>query len=144
MYIDDGVIFACSRTWTEIETTMRDGYKACIEWLEKSGLSAEPSKTELLFFKKRREREEPPMHIYLPDPALNADYKVPAAATLRYLGFFFDSKLTWTHHVDIVCNRAHASLKALQLLGNSVQGLDQAKWRLAYNAICLPVLTYSG
>jgi len=53
MYIDDGVIFACGRTWTEIETTMCDGYKVCIEWLEKSGLSAELSKTELLFFKKR-------------------------------------------------------------------------------------------
>jgi hypothetical protein len=42
----------------------------------------------------------------------------------------------------VVCNRARASLKALQLLGNSVRGLDQANWRLAYNAICLPVLTY--
>src|SRR5258708_38588728 len=41
-----------------------------------------------------------------------------------------------------MCNRARASIKALQLLGNSVRGLDQGRWRLAYNAICLPVLTY--
>jgi hypothetical protein len=41
-----------------------------------------------------------------------------------------------------MCNRTRASLKALQLLGNSVRGLDQARWRLAYNAICLPVLMY--
>ena len=41
-----------------------------------------------------------------------------------------------------MCNRARATLKALQILGNSVRGLDQARWRLAYNAICLPVLTY--
>jgi hypothetical protein len=41
-----------------------------------------------------------------------------------------------------MCNRACASIKALQLLGNSVCGLDHARWRLAYNAICLPVLTY--
>src|SRR5258708_29304779 len=33
-------------------------------------------------------------------------------------------------------------MKALQLLGNSIHGLDFAQWRLAYNAICLPVLTY--
>ena len=63
-------------------------------------------------------------------------------ATLRYLGFFFNSHLTWSHHVEIMCNRARASIKALQLLGNSVRGLDQGQWRLAYNAICLPVLTY--
>jgi hypothetical protein len=58
------------------------------------------------------------------------------------LGFFFDAHLNWTHHVDIMWNRAHASIKALQLLSNSVHGLNHARWRLAYNAICLPVLTY--
>jgi hypothetical protein len=41
-----------------------------------------------------------------------------------------------------MCNRARASLKALQLLGNLVRGLKQAKWCLAYNATCLPILTY--
>ena len=41
-----------------------------------------------------------------------------------------------------MCNRTRASIKALQLLGNSVHGLDHASWHLAYNAICLLVLTY--
>ena len=85
---------------------------------------------------------DPPNYIYLPLPSHNTYYKVPAANTLRYLGFFFDARLSWTHHVNVMCNRARATLKALQLLGNSVRGLDQARWRLAYNAICLPVLTY--
>jgi hypothetical protein len=61
---------------------------------------------------------------------------------LRYLGFFFDTKLTWGLHTDIMCNRTRAMIKMLQLLGNSIRGLDQARWKLAYNAICLPVLTY--
>src|SRR5229473_2583472 len=63
-------------------------------------------------------------------------------ATLRYLSFFFDSQLTWSCHMEIMCNRARASIKALQLLRNSVRGLDQDQWQLAYNTICLPVLTY--
>lgn len=44
-----------------------------------------------------------------------------------------------------MCNRARVTIKALQLLGNSVRGLDHMRhtwWKLAYNAICLPVLTY--
>ena len=32
----------------------------------------------------------------------------------------------------------------MKLLGNSVRGLDHGSWRLAYNAICLPVLTYGS
>jgi hypothetical protein len=34
------------------------------------------------------------------------------------------------------------TIKALRLLGNSVRGLNHAKWRLAYNVVCLPVLMY--
>ena len=142
MYIDDGAIFACGDNWTKIEDTMRQGYSTCLNWLMRAGLNAEPDKTELIFFRKPRDRVEPPNYIHLPLPSHNTYYRVPTKNTLRYLGFFFDIKLSWSHHVTVMCNRARGTLKALQLLGNSHRGLDQARWRLAYNAICLPVLTY--
>jgi hypothetical protein len=41
-----------------------------------------------------------------------------------------------------MCNCARASLKALQVLGSSHRGLSMANWRLVFNAVCLPVLTY--
>jgi Reverse transcriptase (RNA-dependent DNA polymerase) len=141
MYIDDGAIFACGRDWNEIEEAMRAGYTTCVEWLARAGLNVEPDKTELIFFKKRRERLEPPTQIHLPLPTHNTYYRVQATDTLRYLGFYFDTRLTWSHHVDIMCNRARVTIKSLQLLGNSVRGLDHAKWKLAYNirkrSICL-------
>ena len=142
MYIDDGVILACGHEWKEIDASLLNGYTECTKWLIKAGLNAEPEKTELIYFKKGREKTNPPNYIHLPIPTLNTYYRVTATNTVKYLGFFFDNKLSWKHHVEVMCNRARASLKSLQLLGNSVRGLDQAKWRLAYNAICLPVLTY--
>jgi hypothetical protein len=142
MYIDDGAIFACGREWNDIEKAMRDKYAECAAWLTKAGLNIEPEKTELIFFRRQGDKSAPPPHIHLPIPTRNTQYQVQATNTLRYLGFHFDGRLTWTHHVDIMCNRARASIKALQLLGNSVRGLDHVRWRLAYNAICLPVLTY--
>ena len=41
-----------------------------------------------------------------------------------------------------MCNRAHASLKALQGLGNTHRGLFMANWWLVFNAVCLSVLSY--
>jgi hypothetical protein len=41
-----------------------------------------------------------------------------------------------------MCNRARASIKALQVLGNSISGLSMANWRLVLNAVCLPVMTW--
>jgi hypothetical protein len=98
-----------------------------------------------MYFKRRHEKEDPPGQVFLPlnpQHPQHGSYKVMAVHRLRYLGFFLDHKLRWEHHVNVMCNCTRASIKALQLLGNSVCGLDFAQWRLAYNAICLPVLTY--
>ena len=142
LYIDDGAILACGHTWSEVECSLTAAYSACASWLDRSGLKAEPDKTELIYFRRRHEKVDPPGHIYLPQSTHNTYYKVTATQRIRYLGFFLDHKLRWEHHVNVMCNRARATIKALQLLGNSVRGLDFAQWRLAYNAICLPVLTY--
>ena len=144
MYINDGAIFACGKDWSTVEETLRKGYHTCIMWLTNAGLNAEPDKTELIYFRRHGEctGHEPPSHIHLPLPSLNTYYRVPCSNTLRYLGFFFDHKLDWKQHVEVMCNRTHATLIALQILGNSIHGLDHARWRLAYNTICLPVLTY--
>jgi hypothetical protein len=142
LYIDDGAILACGKEWADVESSLRAAYDSCASWLDRSGLKVEPDKTELIYFRRRHEKEDPPGHIFLRQHPHHTNYKVTAVHRLRYLGFFLDHKLRWEHHVNVMCNRARASIKALQLLGNSVRGLDFAQWRLAYNAICLPVLTY--
>jgi len=142
MYIDDGAIFACGRSWKAVEKALRENYATCIEWITRAGLDVEPDKTELIFFRNRTKKTAPPPYTHLPLPAQQTYYRVQASQSLRYLGFFFDTNLNWSHHVEVMCNRTRATIKALQLLGNSVRGLDHARWRLAYNAICLPVLTY--
>jgi len=145
LYIDDGAILACSKTWAEVESSLIKAYTACASWLSRVGLKAEPDKTELMYFRKQRDYEDPPGQISLPrlqNHNGQTHYTVTAVHRIRYLGFFIDHKLRWEHHVTTMCNRAHGTMKGLQLLGNSVQGLDFAQWRLVYNAICLPVLTY--
>jgi hypothetical protein len=71
MYIDDGAIFACGSTWEEVKSSLSAVYTACASWLELSGLTAEPDKTELMFFRRPQEREDPPNHIFLPIPSQN-------------------------------------------------------------------------
>ncbi|KAH9986016.1 hypothetical protein BJV74DRAFT_988582, partial [Russula compacta] len=61
-------------------------------------------------------------------------YRVKASSTVRYLGFYINHKLNCTRHVEIMCNR---SIKSLQILGNSIRGINFAQWRLVYNAASL-------
>ena len=144
MYVDDGVIFACGDRWEEVTAVLQARYQICMDWLQWAGLAIEPDKTELMFFQRPYERnpEPRPSQLTLPNPATGSHYIARAAETLRYLGFFFHWRLNWEPHVTIMANRARASLKALQVLGNSVRGLHMANWRLVFNAVCLPVLTH--
>ena len=145
MYVDDRVIFACAKEWGEVTNLLQSRYKVCMEWLRKSSLSIEPDKTELMFFQHPYTCNPTPRpsQLALPDPLSNAQYLVKPVEVLRYLGIFSHWRLKWEPHVKIMANRAHTSLKALQVLRNSVRGLNMANWRLAFNMICLPVLGYA-
>ena len=50
MYVDDGVIFARAPSWPEVNALLREEYCLCDEWLLRNNLSAEPAKTELIYF----------------------------------------------------------------------------------------------
>lgn len=80
--------------------------------------------------------------MFLHDPGNNTYYQVNPKPQVRYLGFFLHHRLHWGPHVDIMCNWACASLRALQVLGNTHRGLSMANWRLVFNTVCLPVLAY--
>jgi hypothetical protein len=145
MYVDDNILFTCAQEWGEVERLLQARYTICEEWLRRSGLAIEPDKTELLFFQKLYKRNSipAPSRLILLD-LVNSYYVVTPVENLRYLGFFINRRLKWEPHVRIMCNQAWASLKALQVLGNSIRGLSMANWRLVLNAVCLPVLTYGS
>ena len=143
MYVDDGVIFAQGDDWDMVNSLLTARYQVCEEWLRRNNLAIKPEKTELVYFRKPWSRQtSPPDRLYLPDPTRMTYYKVLPKATVRYLGFFINHKLDWEPHVTTMCNRARASLKALQVLGNTHRGLSMANWRLVFNAVCLPVLSH--
>jgi hypothetical protein len=144
MYMDDGLLFACAEEWDNVTKLLQARYSVCVEWLTRLGLAVEADKTELLFFQKPYERNPmpAPTRLILPQPEINSYFTVQPVDTLRYLSFFINRRLKWEPHVRIMCNRARASIKALQVLGNSICGLSMANWRLVLNAVCLPVMTW--
>src|SRR6266478_3773764 len=105
MYIDDGAILACGKTWDKVESSLKKAYSSCALWLHRAGLKVEPDKTEVMYFRRRFEKEDPPGNISLPHHPQHTSYEVKAVHCLRYLGFFIDHKLNWTHHVNTMCNR---------------------------------------
>jgi hypothetical protein len=66
----------------------------------------------------------PPIHGARYTLLTGDSYHVSTVKTLQYLGVYLDHRLDWTHHVTIMANRARSTIQGVNLLGNSVQGLD--------------------
>ena len=60
----------------------------------------------------------------------------------RWLGIFLDSKLSYKQHIKAMTARGITITSGLQMLCNTIRGMDQTHMRMMYNACVLPVLTY--
>jgi hypothetical protein len=60
----------------------------------------------------------------------------------QYLGFFFNCKLQFKEHVCFYTTRAFTQVCAMDMLGNSVRGLEPDQKRLLYRLCVVPVITY--
>ena len=74
-------------------------------WCKEVGLSANPDKTELVVFTRKRKLPgffEP--HSFF--------FTLSCSRSIKYLGIILDSRLTWREHVDVKMGKAHNLLWA--------------------------------
>jgi Reverse transcriptase-like len=62
--------------------------------------------------------------------------------TWRYLGFFFDRKLSFKEHIRFYSTKALTTVNAMGMLGNSMRGLTPMQKHLLYWSCVVPVMTY--
>ena len=147
LYVDDGGLVASGPMHRSSATKVTSQFEYVSQWLLDVGLRTDPEKTEYItFFNPRRAAHlvgTPIHHLALRDAA-NGMISIPRATSVRYLGVFFTSNLSWELHVRTMANRARSTIRALHILGNSIRGLDFANWRRVFHAIVIPILTYGA
>ncbi|KAJ8588984.1 hypothetical protein M405DRAFT_701194, partial [Rhizopogon salebrosus TDB-379] len=97
--------------------------------------------TELIHF--TRSRSNPSL-----DPLLNISPPNAPARTIRplpvmrWLGVFFDRKLSFKTHVETMATRALSTISGLRILANAIRGLSVLNARLLFKTVVLPILTF--
>ena len=61
----------------------------------------------------------------------------------KYLGFFFDKKLSFWHYISYYANKALFTIKSMKMLGNSTRGLSPVYKHLLDKTCVLPITLYS-
>ena len=106
--------------------------------LDKFSLTVEHSKTEVFHFSRLHDPFNPlPLNLLpLGEPILSSKN------FWKYLGFIFNRKLTFHHHVNFYSNRALSSVKCMKLLGNSSCSITPLQKYLLYRCCILSIALY--
>lgn len=144
-YVDDHLLTTSSSSIATNVVHLEQAYVSFSAACHALGLSLDDDKTELIHWTRRLAlREDSLIHpIHLPRQGLQPLRIVPSQP-LCWLGIFFDVQLLFTVHVQHMCFKAMSSLRALELLGNTLRGLDPLHLRRLYIGCILPVLLWGS
>jgi ribonuclease HI len=141
MYIDDGFLMCISPSLDHNVSVIRKEIAYINTWLKSRGLGFEAEKSDLMHFSRRKRDNSPPITI---TDSFGKTETIVARESLRWLGVFFDRKLSFKQHVHIMANRSACKVAGLRMLGNTVRGLSQGHLRHLYKAIVVPTLTFAA
>jgi hypothetical protein len=139
-YVDDGTLIVQFKSWDSNLRVLREVYGIMFDLLTEFGLVLEHDKSELFHFSRKPGDENPSLDLgYQPYTEGNP---LKPKAYWRYLGFYFDCKLSFKEHVRYYSTKALTMVQAMGMLGNSNRGLLPMQKRLLYRTCILPVATY--
>lgn len=135
-YADDAALLEIGRTTEEAATALSLELEDALQWGRDNAVAFAPDKYELLHVTRKRDRSVPLIRV---DGAPIRPKKV-----LRWLGVYFDSKLTFRQHVETWGSRAHKAAAHLRGLNRVMAGAPPRLTALAANACVMPVATYGA
>ncbi|KDR74555.1 hypothetical protein GALMADRAFT_141581 [Galerina marginata CBS 339.88] len=139
-YVDDGTLIVQSKSLDINCLLLKKAYKVIFELFTQFALVLEHDKSEIYHFD--RSRSDYNSSIDLGFAPFTGATPLKPKPFWRYLGFFFDCKLTFHEHVRFYSTKAFSSVKAMRMLGSSTRGLEPTEKRLLYRSCVVPIATY--
>lgn len=143
-YVDNYALLTCSPSIQLNLTTLRFVLEWLILELEEINLKIDPLKSDMIHFSWLQDNQldnPPPLTATL--YGKKHEIQISKDSFSRWLGIFLDSKLSYKQHIKAMVTRGVTITSGLQMLCNTIRGMDQTHMRQLYNACILPVLTYS-
>ncbi|CUA75631.1 Muscle M-line assembly protein unc-89 [Rhizoctonia solani] len=142
-YIDDFTILAFSDSFEQNICILENCLAQVIRVIQQLGLDIDIDKTELIHFTRSKNKlnSNPSLKLTKQDGSIQV---VHGQSVLRWLGLYFDRRLSFKDHIRNMATKALSCIAGLRALANSVRGLTVTNARLLYKTVVFPVLTYGA
>lgn len=134
-YADDIALLAISTDLAHNCTKLQTDLEQILNWGHGEGITFDPSKSELLHFTRRTKLD------YRSLPGVTAGTHIVQSATdpVRWLGVYFDRKLSFRYHTTVLAQKALRTARALQGISKTVHGVSPHLLQKAVTAVALRV-----
>lgn len=137
-FVDDGLFILQSKSIQTSNSHLFCNYNVMTNLLVKFGLIVEHSKTEVFHFNRSQGSFNlPPLNLSPIEGTV-----LHSKDMWKYLGFIFDRKLLFHHHIDFYSNKAISMVKCMKILGNSNCSINPSQKYLLYRSCILPIVLY--
>ncbi|WP_190869054.1 hypothetical protein, partial [Actinomadura sp. RB99] len=136
-YADDVLILRTGPNTAITTALLAADVQDALDWGASTAVTFEPEKCELLHFNKAGKQRD--------DQVRAGNFVVePSRGPVRWLGAFFDPKLTFKAHVNTWCAKALRVANHLRSLNKTRKGAPPNSMALAASACVLPVALYAA
>lgn len=142
-YADDLGLLAVNDTLDDNVAELRDDANAVIELGKLEGLTFDVSKTELMHFSQKPGTHNPGITLRFSRQSHDIA-AVHTRESLRWLGVFFDRKLSFRTHIETLAARGRRLVNGIKALSNTVRGAPPLSVRRAIQACVIPTLTFAA
>lgn len=132
LYADDGALWVRGRNLAYMQGKMQKAIQAVEQWANKWGFKMSVAKTQVICFSKRHK----PVSLKLYDQILEQ------VSVVRFLGVWFDEKLTWGQHIGKVKTKCKKINNLLRCLSGQDWGASRTALRNIYWALMRAALDY--
>jgi len=136
-FVDNGLLISQKKSYELSSTFLLSSYNMISKIFSDAGLVMEHSKSEVFHFLRAHNPPNPSIDLTsVGGPILRPK------PIWRYLGFFFDRKLNFHHHVHHYATKCLSTLSAMKMLGNLSRGLLPTQKCLLYRTCIVPIALY--
>jgi len=136
-FVDDGLLISQEKSYELSSAFLFSSYNMISKILTDVGLVMEHNKSEIFHFTRAHNPPNPPIDL----TSIGGPILQPKPIW-RYLGFLFNRKLNFHHHVHHYATKCLSTLNAMKMLGNSSRGLLPTQKRLLYRTCIIPIALY--
>ena len=134
-YADDIVIWESGQNIIDIRNKIQENLNIIANELFKCGLEISGEKTKYMIFTNKSK-----IPIYYPIKIENK--AIERVNKFKYLGMYFDSKLTWKYHIKHIKEICMEKLNIMKFLSHSKWGANRKLLRKIYITLIRPVIEY--